>query len=564
MENPADFTTKGESAIQILSSSLWWTAPIWLSPLIHSWPDLSFNNRPDEHCDELILKELRTVAVNTVVSTETLIDLTKYSNFLKCLRIAAWIKRFVAKARKITSETGPLSARELDEAEQYFIRETQIVHFPDEFKSLVSKKSISPNSSIYSLAPFLDENNLIRIKGRFTDSDFTIGEKHPVLLPRDSRLTELIVTHVHNKMLHAGVAATLSKIRQNFWIIKGRQLVKKVIHNCLICRKYSAKPATQLTGQIPRDRLNETPPFYTTGIDFTGPVYVKTEQSISKCYIALFTCAVTRAVHLELVSDLSTTKFILALRRFLSRRGNCRIIYSDNAKTFKCANKDFDYFDKIIKDKKLQDFVSSERISWKFIVELSPWWGGFYERLMRAIKEPLRKILGRAQLTFEELMTVLTEIENVLNQRPLTYVFNDVNEPEPLTPAHFLLVGHNIKYPHHFAELFNTSTSRTTLVKRKMYQTKLLQQIWTKWKTQYLLDLKNFHTFNSPRVKENLKEGDIVLIEGTSKSKFLWDLGRIIQVFKGRDGLVRSCTVKTKNNEIRRPIQLLYPLELQN
>ena len=160
---------------------------------------------------------------------------------------------------------------------------------------------------------------------------------------------------------------------------------------------------------------------------------------------------------------------------------------------------------------------------------------------MRTIKEPLRKIFGRAQLTFEELMIVLTEIERDISQRPLTYVFNDVNELELQSSAHFLLLDQNIKYPHHFAEFFNISTSRTTLIKHKKYK-----QIWNKSKTQYLLDLKNFHTFSSPRVKENLKEGDIVLIEGTTKPKFLWNVGRVIQVFKGCDGLVRSCIVKPR------------------
>jgi hypothetical protein len=449
-------------------------------------------------------------------------------------------------------------------AEKLWIKRVQQQHFAPEIKSLVQKSSVSHQSSIYSLSPFLDDEGILRIRGRFNETDFTIEEKHPILLPRDSRLTELMILQTHNEMLHAGVSATLTKLRQKFWIIKGKQLVKKIIHKCLICRRYSAKPAKQLTGQIPKDRISETPPFFTTEVDFTGPVYVKTGQDVSKSYIALFTCAVTRAVHLELVSDMSTSKFILALRRFLSRRGNCQTFYSDNAKTFKRVSKDIEYFEKIVKDKDLQNYLSSKRISWKFIAELAPCWGGFYERLMRSIKEPLRKILGRAQVTFEELTTILTEVENVLNQRPLSYVFNDANEPEPLTPAHFLLVGHKVEYPYYFADFFNDSTSRDTLIKRKMYQMKLLQQIWKKWKNQYLLDLKTFHSFSSPDVKENLKEGDIVLLEGSQKSKFFWDMGIITQVIKGRDGLVRSCIVKTKNNELRRPIQLLYPIELIN
>ncbi|GFW81170.1 integrase catalytic domain-containing protein [Trichonephila clavipes] len=165
-----------------------------------------------------------------------------------------------------------------------------------------------------------------------------------------------------------------------------------MIRICLVCKKYSAKPADQL----PRDRITQSPPFQIVGIDFTGAILVKDNQGTRKSYVSLFTCAVTRAVHLELVSDMSTKCFLLALRRFLSRR--------------------------------------DKGIHWKFIVERAPWWGGFYERLVKTIKDPLRKILGRALLTFEELSTILSEVEVIVNHRPLTYVENDPEEPEPLTP----------------------------------------------------------------------------------------------------------------------------------
>lgn len=150
--------------------------------------------------------------------------------------------------------------------------------------------------------------------------------------------------HGNNKVFHGGVAATLSKLRENYWISKGRQAVKMFINKCLTCRKYVAKPAKQMTAQLPRDRVAETPVFAVSGEDFTGPVYIKNEDDIWKSYIALFTCAVTRAVHLELVSDLSTKNFILALRRFLDRIGNCRLFYSDNAKYLNMLIRKFSTF----------------------------------------------------------------------------------------------------------------------------------------------------------------------------------------------------------------------------
>ncbi|GFR30510.1 DUF5641 domain-containing protein [Trichonephila clavata] len=159
-------------------------------------------------------------------------------------------------------------------------------------------------------------------------------------------------------------------------------------------------------------------------------------------------------------------------------------------------------------------------------------------------------------------MTILAEIENVLNHGPLTYVFDVISDPEPLTPTNFILVGHNNDYPFKFSELLNNSITRGSLLKRKYYQTKQLSKFWKKWKNNYLLNIRNFYYFPKPSVERNLKVGDVVILEGNTKSKFLCDLGRIIKVIQGRDGLVPSCVVKTKRGELKRPVQLIYPLEL--
>ncbi|GFQ93460.1 putative pao retrotransposon peptidase superfamily [Trichonephila clavata] len=210
-----------------------------------------------------------------------------------------------------------------------------------------------------------------------------------------------------------------------------------------------------------------------------------------------------------------------------------------------------------------ETLVKLEGITWKFIVELAPWWGGFYERLMRSFKEPLRKIIGRANLTFEETMTILAEIENVLNHRPLiTFLMIYLILNLLYTQANFLLVGHKNDYPFNFSELLNNSITRESLLKRKYYQTKLLSQFWKKWKDNYLLNIRSFYHFPKPSVERNLRVGDVVILEGNTKSKFLWDLGRIAKVMQGRDGLVRSCVVKTTKGEFKRPVQLIYPLEL--
>ncbi|GFV52897.1 integrase catalytic domain-containing protein [Trichonephila clavipes] len=214
--------------------------------------------------------------------------------------------------------------------------------------------------------------------------------------------------------------------------------------------------------------------------------------------------------------------------------------------------------------KSMDFYITADKgIHWKFIVERAPWWGGFYERLVKTIKDPLRKILGRALLTFEELSTILSEVEVIVNHRPLTYVENDPGEPEPLTPAHFLELGYgDSKYPIHFIELINATTTKESYKKRKTYRTLLLKQLWRRWKEQYLLQLKTANHFKTPSVHKNLKLNDVVLVEGNVKSKLLWELGIIKEIFIGRDDNVRSCLVKTFKGLFKKPIQLMYPLEI--
>ncbi|GBN74844.1 hypothetical protein AVEN_232280-1 [Araneus ventricosus] len=564
-ENPADLLSRGIPASNLAKSSLWWHGPPWLSKPSEFWPCKIVIESPMGNLE--LRKEFQTVSQNkcVVYDSQFVFDLNKYSDLNKVLVITTLVKRFVNKLRKLPTEVGPCSAAELLEAEQDWIKFEQNLVYSSELERIKSGKQISKNSSLYKLAPYLDDNNVLRVRGRLEESEFSSNEIHPIILPKQSKFSELLIRREHNKVCHGGVSATLSKIRSRYWIPKGRQIDKRVLRDCLICRKYSLKPAQQITAQLPKNRILENPPFTVTGIDFTGPVIIRSgKESNQKSYITLFTCAVTRALHLELTTDMTTKHFILSLRRFLARRGNCKVIISDNAKSFKATDNILREFAKILVDVDLKKFVGIHEITWQFIPPHAPWWGGFYERLMRSIKEPLRKILGRASLSFEEMTTILSEVELVLNHRPLTYTSNDLDEPLPLTPAHFLFPGQeNLSYPVHFLEIFtNQPSTKENLTRRVVYQTKLLRHIWGKWKNNYLMQLRNAHNFVNSSPVRDLKKGEVVLLEGTTKSKFLWPLGVIEDVIVGRDGHIRSCIVRTSKGQLKRPIQLIYPLEI--
>lgn len=260
---------------------------------------------------------------------------------------------------------------------------------------------------------YKDERGIVRCGGRLSNADLTQTQKHPAILDTDHFVTTLIVKDSHERVKHNGVKSTLTQIRSKYWIVRGRQYVRKVIHRCTICRRIEGNaylppdpPA------LPAFRTTKDHPFTFTGVDFAGPLYVKQSNKMEKAYLVLYTCAVSRAVHLDLVNDMSTEAFIRSFKRFTSRRGIPNDVKSDNGKTFKAASKQLvALFD----CPEVKKYLSDQRIRWTFNLEKAPWWGGFFERLFKSVKRCLYKILRNARVTSEELYTVLTEIEATLN-----------------------------------------------------------------------------------------------------------------------------------------------------
>lgn len=282
----------------------------------------------------------------------------------------------------------------------------------------------------------------MRLRGRLQESEFSFDVKHPIILPKSSAIVDLIIWECHNLTHHGGVNITLREVRKKYWIIQGRQTVKKVIGRCVLCKKLKGKPGSEPFAPLPRERIVAANPFQTTGTDFAGPLYVKdNDGSKKKMYIMIFTCAATRALHLELLRDMSTESCINGLRRFIARRGAQKIIYSDNAKSFKRTSMELDELFQRLKESKFQEVATCSRIRWRFIADRASWWGGWWERLIKNVKNSLKITLGKASLDEENLITVLTEVEATVNSRPLTYISEQPDEYFILSPAHFLLPG---------------------------------------------------------------------------------------------------------------------------
>ncbi|XP_015926265.2 uncharacterized protein [Parasteatoda tepidariorum] len=561
-ENPADFQTRGCSAKDLVSNKRIWNGPQWLALSEEKWPK-DKGNFKGENIDKE--KKSDHIAVNYVSNDKIknpMFDIEKISSLTRVFRITAWIKRFLnnLKLKKDDRIKDELTAEEIEDAEKTWIKYVQAEMFSSEINCIKGNRCLNKESSIKDLNPFIDNEEIIRVGGRLQKASFTFDEKHPVILPRKHKFTELVVWRAHEKLFHSGVAETLTQIRQRFWIVKAKQCIKATLNRCVICKRFSSRPGTQPMAPLPEFRIEQSHPFNATGLDFAGPLYIK--NSDVKHYILLFTCAATRAVHLELVNSLTTENFLLAFRRFIARRGLCSVMYSDNAKTFKRAELDLKNIWKTINHPDVKKFYALHGITWRYIVEKAAWWGGFYERLIRSVKTALRKTIGKTSLTFDELETLLVETEAILNSRPITYIGTDAEELCALTPAHFLIGKRITCLPSVKLNLDTNFSSRKTLIKAHNYRERLMKSFWSRWKNEYLLNLRSAHLSLIKNNVPNFNVNDIVIIKDDFLPRNFWKLGKILELFPGRDGKVRACKVKTDTSVIKRPVQLLYNLEL--
>jgi hypothetical protein len=410
-----------------------------------------------------------------------------------------------------------------------------------------------------SLRLFEDKDELLRLKGRFANTSLKHEEQHPVILrsKNNSYFTRLVILDAHEATLHHGVETTLAHIRRKFWIVKGRKSVKEGLRKCVTCTRYQGRPVrAPASPDLPHFRVDHLAhAFQFTGLDFAGPLFVKDGLGNNKSYILLLTCASSRAIHLELVPDMSVHGFLRGFKRFMARRGIPDLVINDNFKTFKSAE--------------VKKFMTLQGIQQYFILPASPWWGGFYERLVRSVKGCLKKTLGKAFITFEELQTILCEIEVAINNRPLAYVSED-DLDEALTPFHLM----------HGRSMFTGKKVLTTDVvsvmslehckKRLFHLRKLLKDLWSRFRSNYLNELRQMNIYRKEKGGKSrmIELGDVVLIKDDDPTpRTQWRMGKVLNLVKGRDEKVRGAKLKVlsktgKQTYVFRPIQRLIPFEI--
>lgn len=394
----------------------------------------------------------------------------------------------------------------------------------------------------------LDDDGLLRVRGRLKHVLLPIAVKHPIILPAKSTFTKLNIRQAHFKALHGGLQLTLRTIRDEYWIVRGKQEVKTHISKCVTCYRDRCKPAQQQMADLLAPQVQPDFTFNHTGVDFAGHFDVKTSirrnAGTHKCYMALFICLTTKAIHLELARDLSTQAFIDALARFVGRRGIPRRMYSDRGTNFIGAANELPNLWYDTNSKESQDFqreFTRIGIDWHFNPARASHFGGLWEAGVKSMKTHLHRLLKDKKLTFEEFNTLIIQIEVCLNSRPLCPISDDPNDFEVLTPGHFTIGRAPLTLPH--PKIVNIKMSRLT--QYQVHQ-QLYQSFWEQWSRDYLTRLQQ-----RPKWKQqhpNLKIGQIVVIKEDNVPPTKWILSRIIETFTGQDGLVRSAKLICKGD----------------
>ncbi|UYV74966.1 hypothetical protein LAZ67_12001917, partial [Cordylochernes scorpioides] len=484
--NPADLPSRGESPSKFTKSG-WWEGPKWLQEKKEDWPVSKV-----QYDLEAIEEERRKTVVAGFVAKKpeenpwylNLYEGKREVTLTQILRVIAWMLRF----KPFEYKGDIISQEELDSAEKSL------------FKIIQSESIGEEDPKMKQLHAFQDKEGLWRVKTRIVNRNDDELFRLPILIPTNHPVTELIVKSVHEKMYHCGAQTLRSVLREKFWIPKARQLVLHV-----------------------------------TGIDLGGPLYLEDGQ---KVWFVIFTCGVYLAVHLELVTSLSTETLVGAVERFVARRGCPAVIYSDNGTNLVGLQNEL--------------YRVNFGVKWKLNPPAAPWWGGWIERIVGLTKKLLRRLLGKRVVNYEEMVTILENCERVINARPLTYIAEDNDELVPLTPEMFL------REPRTEGEI-DLNEFRCNFGKSYEKRKRLLKEFRKRFRSEYLGLL--VHHDNRKKQRQ-LKVGDIVLVEVENRKQINWPMGKITKVFPGTDNVRRLVEVKTKSGFMKRAVQQLFPLEV--
>lgn len=566
-QNPADCASRGISVAKFLDHPLWWTGPEFLQ----RGNQYTHENEPVCTADEqqIIRKEekapevfhhrmAQSFAITTWQRDGRRINIFDRTNsLLKLRRIMARILNCVRKNR-FKSEAEIYSVERLEEATILLTKLDQMQWFKKDIAICHQMKELPNDSVLLKLHPFIDDKGILRLGGRLKRANIDTNQKYPIILAKRSRLAYMIVADAHQRTLHGNVEEMLQCIRQTYWIIGGRSIVKTFIGKCVSCRLQRGTVAKQRMGDLPAHRVNRHRPFSVSGIDYGGPFTLrlgpKRSRTTTKTYVAIFVCMVTKAVHIELATDLSTEAFLNAFARFTSRRGPCEHLYSDNATNFHGANNRMRTDLEEWHTEHVQQQLAHQGTQWHFIPPAAPHQGGIWEAAVKSAERHIYRVVGNCTMAYEQFYTLLTRVEACLNSRPLVALHDDPEGRMVLTPGDFLTGGPIVATPE--PSLMNLPTNR---IKEWQLVQRWTEEIWQRWVKEYLHTLQQRNKWR--KAEENIKVNDVVAIMQENLPPTQWCIGRVSEVHKGEDGLVRVVTTQHYDKATGRTFSKQRPIQ---
>ena len=542
--------------------------------------------------------EVRKVTTLATMSTKKELKITDrleyFSDWFRARRAIALSLLYLQRLReqafaehKVSNKKAMLQVQDLQEAENVIIKSVQCTAFPEELKSLKSSQhaksledrlvtppeiKFSPKqSSLYKLDPFLDSQGILRVGGRLRNASLPFEVKFPVILPRRSHVTTLIIRYFHEKIKHQGRGMTLNEIRANgYWIVGGTSAVGSYIWSCVVCRKMRSAVVEQKMADLPEDRLEPAPPFTFCAVDYFGPFSIKEGRKEMKRYGVLFTCLASRAIHLETSTSLETDAFINALCRFICRRGPIRQLRSDQGTNFVRAKHELRAALAELDHERIKAELLQKNCDWfafAMNVPSSSHMGGVWERQIRTVRSVLFPLLQNngLQLDDELLRTFMCEVEAIINSCPLTVdLLNEPASLSPLTPNHLLTMKTKVVLspPSVFPAADKFCRKRWRGVRH------LANEFWSQWRKEYLLSLQQRQKWTMSR--KDVGVDDIVIIKDDNAPCSRWQLARVCAVNRSSDGRVRTVKLAQADacldekgrrvKEVERPVQKLVLL----
>ncbi len=567
--NPADIPSRGLGAGELAATPLWWEGPPFLTGQTEAptQPDVLATS-------ETAIREVKKGAQFAFIhpttpqpvtwtrrdgvdaGTDFPVQISRFSSWTKLVRVVAQCKRAFRPQPR-----GHLRPAEIREAERVIFTAVQAAAFAQTLAELQSTGQLPPRtqSALRQVQPRLHPDGLLRSHARLRFvQEMPYDQRHPIILPKNNSVTDLVIRHAHRLLLHAGTAITLTHLLNRFWIVQGRRQVRRIVSGCLSCRRRNPRPLQQVMAPVPDLRLpqGESPaPFDSVGIDMAGPFVISNDKRVTlqKRYFLLITCTVTRAVHLEPLASANTASFLTAYERFLARRrgqDHPAQAVCDNGSNLTSGARELAQLWKHNDQTTIRERYGNT--NWTFTPPLASHYGGIYERLVGAVKTSLYHALPQeSPFSDEEFHTALVEVEGILNSRPLSYVSGDPDTPRPLTPADALGVPP-------YRQLAPAPPAGWKLQRRWHFFQARLDAFWKRFAQEVIPYLQLAHKWTKTR--RDLRKGDVVLILD-DQCRGRWPLALVHAVEEGADGHVRAVLVRQpgipKHLIRRRPISKL-------